>query len=148
MKYLIVMVMLLISNLAVAKSSFDGAWAQHQEDLELLVLTKPNGQAIAVLKTNSSCKPIFAKMRGIHTKNNFLFMYSEEIRLPNKCSLELNLSIGTTFSNSGMKVTKGGVTSIVRCGDEVSSETDSLEGQSFYRTNAGNFFKMKRIMEI
>lgn len=148
MKYLVMLLLLLFANLADAKSTFDGAWAENQEDLELLIITKPNGKVDAVLKTNSFCKPIFAKMGGYYTEQNLLILYSGPIRLPNKCSLEMHLSIGVVFSNSEMKVTEGGIVSTIYCSKNYNVETDSLKGRSFYRTNLENFFKPKKMVEI
>lgn len=148
MKYLVMLLLLLFANLADAKSTFDGAWAQRQEDLELLIITKPDGKVDAVLKTNSFCKPIFVKMSGYYTEQNLIAIYSGPIRLPNKCILEMHLSIGVAFSNSEMKVTEGGVVSTTYCSKNHNVETDTLKGRSFYRINSQNFFKPKKIMEI
>lgn len=147
MKYLMALLVLLIANSAVAKTKFEGTWFQHKEDLGLLIYANPNGKAIGFLKTNSTCKPIFAKMRGTY-KNNALDMSSEIIRLPDGCVLELRLGISVAFTRGEMKVVGGGITSIVDCNGDRSAEVDILKGQSFYRANQEDFFKPKKVKEI
>lgn len=143
MKTLIVLLTCL-SSVAFAKSPIDGTWKIKDKDVELFIVSGKKGKVKAIMKTNS-CKPIYVKMIGAIEKVkgglNLVLATPKPLAYPGECSLDIGIIVSLKVRKNSLKVNEGVILSIISCDEGgAKSETDSIKGRVFKRTDPRKFF--------
>ena len=140
MKALIAL-LILIPNICLA-APFAGAWYESSNDIGFLIHQKGN-KLQAILKTNSGCKHIYTKMRGLLAEKEgsvSITLTAYNISMPNECSMELIILLDGALTSDTLIVSKGSVISAVRCNQKEKVDASTLDRTFFNRISTKAFF--------